>query len=134
MAPQNGNHDAGPPRFLIIGAGSRGNTYARAIKSTNGIVAAVADPVEFKRRELGRKYIWGDSDPLSEQEFLNWRVFVEYEEQRRRDALLGRKVSPAIDGVFICVLDEQHAEVIAGLAPLNLHIMSEKPLATTLKD
>ncbi|KAK4962342.1 hypothetical protein LTR66_012687 [Elasticomyces elasticus] len=135
MAQHNGNPNAEPPRFLIIGAGSRGNTYARFIKqSTNGIVAAVADPVEFKRRELGRKYVWGDSDPLPEQEFLDWRVFVEYEEQRRRDALMGRKVPPAIDGVFICVLDEQHAEVITGLAPLNLHIMSEKPLATTLKD
>ncbi|KAK4918781.1 hypothetical protein LTR28_013106, partial [Elasticomyces elasticus] len=111
MAQHNGNPNAEPPRFLIIGAGSRGNTYARFIKqSTNGIVAAVADPVEFKRRELGRKYVWGDSDPLPEQEFLDWRVFVEYEEQRRRDALMGRKVPPAIDGVFICVLDEQHAE------------------------
>ena len=36
--------------------------------------------------------------------------------------------------MFVCTLDQMHAEIITGLAPLKLHIMSEKPLATTLND
>ena len=39
-----------------------------------------------------------------------------------------------MDGVFICTLDETHVEIIVALSPLSLHIMSEKPLATTLAD
>ena len=51
---------ASPPRILIIGAGSRGRTYARsAISSSNGVVVAVAEPDEYKRRQFGRKFIWG---------------------------------------------------------------------------
>ena len=38
------------------------------------------------------------------------------------------------DAVFVCTLDEQHAEIVVGLAPLNLHILCEKPLATRLDD
>lgn len=41
---------------------------------------------------------------------------------------------PGVDAAFICVLDEMHKEVIVGLKPLGLHIMCEKPLATTLAD
>lgn len=39
-----------------------------------------------------------------------------------------------VDGVFVCTLDETHMEIITALAPLGYHIMSEKPLATTLQD
>ncbi|GAB7346228.1 hypothetical protein MBLNU457_4961t1 [Dothideomycetes sp. NU457] len=119
------------PRILIIGAGSRGNAYARAVKESGiGIVAAVADPIRYKRRLLGSKYIWShETQPSLGQEFEGYQQFVEWETQRRADGLL-----PAIDGVFICVLDEQHADVVTALAPLNLHIMCEKPLATSLSD
>jgi predicted dehydrogenase len=36
--------------------------------------------------------------------------------------------------VFVTVLDEMHIYVIKALAPLGLHIMCEKPLATNLDD
>ena len=125
-----------PPRILIIGAGSRGNAYARAVKDSGlGIVAAVADPITYKRRLLGSKYIWGQgSQPSSGQEFESWQQFLTWETQRRKDHAENNQVPPGIDGVFICVLDEQHTEVVTALAPLNLHIMCEKPLATSLKD
>jgi len=124
-----------PPRILIIGAGSRGNAYAKAIKhSTNGIIAAVCEPIAFKRQELGEKHIWSGRQPEPHEEFTSWRNFIRYEEQRRQREAAGETVEEGVDGVFICVLDEQHAEVITALAPLNLHIMSEKPLATTLGD
>ena len=123
-------------RILIIGAGSRGNAYSRAIsESGKGIVAAVADPIKFKRRLLGSKYIWGpDSEPLSDQEFDGWEAFLRWETKRRADAAAGLQVPPGIDGIFICVLDEQHASVITALAPLSIHTLCEKPLATSLQD
>lgn len=124
-----------PPRFLIIGAGSRGNAYARAVtQSTRGIVVAVAEPIRYKRETLGKKYIWGQSQPSGGQSFEDWRQFVEFEQDRREKAGRGHLMPLGIDAVFVCTLDETHAEIITGLSPLGLHIMSEKPLATTLDD
>lgn len=123
------------PRLLIIGAGSRGNAYARAVVDSGlGVVAAIAEPIEFKRRYLGSQYIWRNDEPKPEQSFDSWKDFLDFEIQRRKDEAAGIPVLPGIDGAFICVRDEQHVEVLIALVPLGLHIMSEKPLATSLKD
>ncbi|CAF3554402.1 unnamed protein product [Fusarium graminearum] len=125
-----------PPRFLIIGAGSRGQNYAAAIDSvSNGVVAAVAEPLKFKRESLGRDHIWGNGSPKEGQSFHDWRDFLAYEQDRRRRVAAGdENVPEGVDGVFVCVLDEMHREVIVGLAPLELHTMCEKPLACSLQD
>ena len=134
-APPRPAMSANPPRLLIIGAGSRGNAYARATaESTNGIIVAVAEPIAYKRKQLGEKYIWGKAGPTDGQGFEDWRAFLKWELERRAKASRGEEVPAGVDGAFICVLDEQHKEVIVGLAPLGLHIMCEKPLATTLAD
>jgi len=118
---------------LIIGAGARGTAYAHAIyHSTAGLVTAVADPIEFKRKELGRKYFGSYKTPQAGQEFTGWQDFLQYETDRRRRAADGEVVEEGVDAAFICTLDEHHAEIITALAPLNLHMLSEKPLATTL--
>jgi predicted dehydrogenase len=123
------------PRILIIGAGSRGNAYAKAISSsTNGIIAAVAEPNTFKRNELGKRFIWKSGDPAEGQAFEDWRDFLQWEDARRQKESEGAAVPEGVDGVFVCTLDQMHAEIITQLAPLKLHIMSEKPLATTLND
>lgn len=128
--------EASSPRFLIIGAGARGNAYARAVtESTNGRIVAVAEPIAHKRQALGQRYIWGTADPKDGQAFEDWRAFVRHEQTRRSCAgRLDHKVPAGVDGVFVCVLDEAHAEVVVGLRELNLHIMCEKPLATRLDD
>jgi len=73
-----------PPRILIIGAGSRGSAYAKAaLSSTNSIVAAIAEPVAYKRAEFGRKYVWGEGEPGRGQAFEGWQEWVEYERGRR---------------------------------------------------
>ncbi|KAH7374864.1 streptomycin biosynthesis protein StrI [Plectosphaerella cucumerina] len=125
-----------PPRVIIIGGGSRGHAYGKAITSfTDGIVAAVAEPVPFKRAEFGTSFIWGSNEPSEGQDFSHWKEFLEYETKRRARVAAGEaSVPPGVDAAFICVLDEMHREVIVGLAPLGLHIMCEKPLATTLDD
>ncbi|KAI9698604.1 MAG: hypothetical protein M1820_007403 [Bogoriella megaspora] len=122
-------------RILIIGAGSRGNQYADAIlESENVIVAAIAEPIEYKRKQFCKKYIWHDREAAAEQEFDGWSQFVQYETTRRKRAAAGESTEPGVDAAFICILDELHVEAIIGLAPLGLHVMSEKPLATNLND
>ena len=126
-----------PIRLLIIGAGSRGNAYAKAVtSSTTAIVAAVAEPITFRREALGKKYIWRNGLREDGQEFEDWKAFLKYEVDRRKRVEAGEceTVLPGFDGLFVCTLDETHAEIITALAPLGMHIMSEKPLATTLND
>lgn len=123
------------PRFLVVGGGSRGNAYARALSDSGlGVVAAIAEPVEFKRKQFGRKYIWHDAEPSPGQEFADWKQYLEFERQRRQDQSSGSNTVPAVDGVFICIHDEHHVEAVTALAPLGLHVLCEKPLATTLND
>ena len=123
------------PSFLIIGAGARGKAYAHAVvESTRGRIAAVAEPISFKRNFLGQQYIWGNEELKEGQAFEDWKEFAHYERSRRQKEAQGDDVPPGVDGVFICVLDEAHAEVVLGLQDLNLHIMCEKPLATRLDD
>ncbi|KAK5718352.1 hypothetical protein LTR15_008079 [Elasticomyces elasticus] len=135
--PSNGSAGNKEPRFLIIGAGSRGTAYAAAIvRSDLGIVAAVAEPITFKRQVLGSRYVWhtSKSGPEPQQEFENWKDFIKFEESRRKDAAAGSHTTPGIDAVFVCVKDDLHCQVVTALAPLGLHIMCEKPLATNLRD
>lgn len=134
-APEKPPMSEKPPRFMIIGAGSRGNSYARAIgESSNGICAGVVEPIIYKRRQLGSKYIWGKNGPNDGQEFADWKDFLDWELRRRGRASLGERVPEGFDGVFICVQDSLHKDVVIGLAPLGIHIMCEKPLSTTLDD
>ncbi len=126
---------ANPPRIIIIGAGSRGLAYARATaESTNGKIVAVAEPVTYKRKQMRERYIWGKDGPSEGQEFKDWKEFLTWEQERRARASRCETVPEGVDAAFICVLDEMHKEVIIGLAPLGLHIMCEKPLATNLND
>lgn len=137
-APTPPPPSANPPRLAIIGAGSRGQAYAHAVATaTNGVVVAVAEPHAFKRKQFGRNYIWGrDKSPGEGEEFDSWTSFVEFEKDRRRREAAGERGVPrGVDGVFVCVLDEMHRDVVVALAQLGgIHIMCEKPLATRLDD
>ncbi|KAG8525951.1 uncharacterized protein KY384_000713 [Bacidia gigantensis] len=127
-----------PLKFLVIGAGSRGNGYAHALlqSTPDAQITAVAEPIEVKRRAFGRQYIWGEADaPAEWQSFADWKDFLGLQEQRQRAARdKASRWSRPVDGVFICTLDDSHCEIITAFAPLGYHIMSEKPLATTLQD
>ncbi len=123
-------------RFLIIGAGSRGNAYARAVTTvTPGVIHAIAEPHAFKRRDFGRKYIWGAQEsPREGQEFTDWREWVQWELERRKRATQNDEntadasTTPVgVDGVFICTLDETHVEILQTLAPLRTASSSEHP-------
>lgn len=125
------------PRFLVIGAGSRGNSYARAVTAvTSGIIHSVSETDDFKRREFGKNFIWGsEGGPTEGQEFGDWQEWLAWEQERRRKKEAGEgDEHVGVDGVFVCTLDESHAEILRAIAPLQLHILCEKPLATSLKD
>ena len=121
--------------FLIIGAGSRGNAYASALNRLNPEIPnriwGIAEPISSKRHSFERKYV-RQNEPC--ELFSTWQEFVEYGENQQRTIAGGGGYSEGVDGVFVCTLDEMHAEIITALAPLCLHIMSEKPLATKLND
>ncbi|KAK6077730.1 oxidoreductase family protein [Seiridium cupressi] len=135
LSPPPPPMSAKPPRILVIGAGSRGRTYARAtISSSNGVVVAVAEPDEYKRKQFGRNFIHGIDEAPDGSLFADWRDFVDWETKRRERQSAGATVPEGVDAAFVCVLDEMHHEVVVGLAPLGLHVMCEKPLATTLTD
>lgn len=141
-APARPPPSANPPRLAIIGAGSRGQAYAHAVaRATAGRIVAVAEPHAYKRAQLGRHHIWGPDgrdEPAKGEAFASWTEFVDYERDlRRRRAAGGGQgddLPPPVDGVFVCVLDEMHRDVVVALAALpgGVHIMCEKPLATTL--
>jgi predicted dehydrogenase len=135
------------PRVLIIGAGSRGNAYAHPIHATGAAhIVAVAEPIAHKRDAFGKRFIWGPDGSASEgQSFADWREWIQYEVARREKVKKaisdGSRVDAddttekqAVSIAFVCVLDEQHGEVVKALAPLGIHIMCEKPLATTMDD
>ncbi|KAF4629065.1 hypothetical protein G7Y89_g9081 [Cudoniella acicularis] len=130
------------PRILFIGAGSQGHAYASPIvKQGLGHIVGVCEPIPYKRQEFGQKYIWGvtNRSPLPHEEFDSWEDFLKYESTRRirvsaGEIREGNEEFKGVDAVFVCVLDELHVHVVKGLAPLGVHIMCEKPLATNLDD
>ncbi|KUJ24658.1 putative NAD binding Rossmann fold oxidoreductase [Mollisia scopiformis] len=130
------------PRILVIGAGSQGHAYAEPITRLGlGEIVGVCEPISWKRKDFGRKYIWGISSrsPLPHEEFEDWKDLIEYEKKRRErlgagEIKEGDAEFKGVDAVFVCVLDELHIHIVKALAPLGLHVMCEKPLATSLHD
>jgi predicted dehydrogenase len=133
-APANSLSSPEPLRFLVIGAGSRGNAYARAVTTaTAGKIHSIAEPHISKRRAFGKNYIWAESASEG-QEFSDWRDWIKWEVERRERAQHDPHTAVGVHGVFICTLDETHVEIVRALAPLRLHILCEKPLALSLDD
>lgn len=134
-APGKPAFSKSPPRLVIIGAGSRGTAFGRAIReSSNGICVGVVEPIPLKRKQFARNFVSKSAASAADQEFEGWEEFVKWEIERRRRAAAGEQVPEGCDGVFICVQDKMHKAVILGIAPLGIHIMCEKPLATSLDD
>ena len=130
------------PRILIIGAGSRGHTYARAISAARDAhIVGICEPDAFKLRQFGKRYIWGSEkrEARAWEAFKSWEDWVRYEESRREKVRAGAikegdEEFVGVEAVIVCVLDEMHLPVCNAIAPFGLHILCEKPLATRLQD
>ncbi|KAF2244150.1 streptomycin biosynthesis protein StrI [Trematosphaeria pertusa] len=124
------------PRFLVIGAGRRGTAYASAVRREGlpAIIAAVAEPIRSTRISFGKKYVWEDGVPREDQTFDSWQHFLDYEKNRREAEAAGEKVYAGIDGIIVCTQDHTHKEILQAFGPLKLHVLCEKPIATSLQD
>lgn len=104
-------------RIGIIGAGSRGTTFADLIGQLPhlGTVVAVAEPRESYRRALATK-----CDMPPGNVFERWEEFV----ARPR----------MCDAVVIATMDQQHAGPAVACMELGYDVLLEKPMATSLED
>ncbi|CAM0139788.1 unnamed protein product [Umbelopsis sp. WA50703] len=104
-------------RVIVIGAGSRGTSYAefaRVMPSWMKIVA-VAEP-DPQKRELFRAAYNIDANHAYE----DWKPIV--------------AKSKIADAVFICTLDHQHFEPAVAFAGLKYHIFLEKPMSVSISE
>lgn len=104
---------ANSPRILVVGGGSRGSAYARAIHSSSiGTVVGIAEPIEYKRNLFISKYGIAKEGLV----FSSWTGIVETDEVKEM-------IKREVDGICVCTLDETHAEArtydssIARLSP-----------------
>ncbi|MFC3998997.1 Gfo/Idh/MocA family protein [Nocardiopsis sediminis] len=103
-----------PVRVMIVGAGSRGGSYAEWIRRHPHVaeVVAVAEPRAEYREPLA------DAHGVPEAaRFADWR------EAAARPRLA--------DAALVCTLDDAHLEPALALADRGYHLLVEKPLAQT---
>eukprot|EP00794_Sanderia_malayensis_P018615 gene18615-20492_t len=102
---------------LIVGAGMRGQIYARYARDFPGRmkVVGVAEPVLHRRTAMQKWYNIDENCVFSD-----WKQAVEIEK--------------FADAVVIATLDDQHKDPCIAFANKGYHILLEKPMATTLQD
>lgn len=106
-----------PVKVIVVGAGSRGETYSdfACFHPESLQVVGIADPRPFARTKLQKRHNVAD-----ENTFDDWRCVVEREK--------------FADAVFICTPDRLHKDPAVALAKKGYHILLEKPMAVTLED
>ncbi len=106
-----------PVTLIVIGAGSRGATYAgyAAQHPEQVRIVGVADPREFYRRQVAVQHTIPP-----EYIFADWR-----------EAAAQPKFA---DGVIIATPDQVHVEPAIAFAGLGYHLLLEKPMALNAAD
>jgi predicted dehydrogenase len=116
-----GFHYAGTPRCYVVGAGSRGGSYARMAlegddeEKRDLEVVGVAEP-NGDRRESFAALHGLDSEYVCE----DWTELLALEKRA--------------DFVLVTTLDTQHAAPAIAFMKAGFHVLVEKPLATTVED
>ncbi|GAA4017908.1 Gfo/Idh/MocA family oxidoreductase [Deinococcus rubellus] len=103
---------SGPVTLLILGAGSRGQTYADYVRShpAEGVVVAVAEPDPVRRAAFAERH-----GLLPERVFTDWQ-----------GALAQSKLA---DVAVIATQDADHVAPVEQAAALGYHLLLEKPMA-----
>lgn len=111
------NTSTKPVTLLIIGAGSRGSTYAEfALAHTERAkIVGVAEPRDFYRERMANAH-----RIPHENIYKTWQVAAER--------------SHFADAVIIATQDAMHAEPAIAFANLGYHILLEKPMAPNEAD
>lgn len=104
-------------RVIVVGAGSRGETYARyaSVHPERMKVVGVADPRKFARTKLQQQH-----------QIANKNIFEDWQSVIEREKFA--------DAVLICTPDRLHKDPAVAFAKKGYHIMLEKPMATTAED
>ncbi len=102
------------PAFVVLGAGSRGTTYASHLAENpdQGHVVAVAEPDPARRADFASRH---GLEP--DKVFDSWQV-----------ALSGPRLA---DAVIIATQDNDHVGAALAAAKAGYHILLEKPIAPT---
>ncbi|MEN6356301.1 MAG: Gfo/Idh/MocA family oxidoreductase [Armatimonadota bacterium] len=103
--------------FIVVGAGSRGNAYAKYVKAfpDEGEIIAVCEPRDDVRNDYADTYNIPEN-----MRFRDWR-----------DILDKPKLAEA---AIICTQDADHRDPAVALAGMGYHLMLEKPMAPTPED
>jgi len=106
-----------PVTLIIVGAGSRGSTYATYAAShpDRAKVVGVAEPRDHYRDRMAEKHAISPEDV-----FTDWKDIAE----RERFA----------DAAVVATQDDMHAGPAIALARKGYHILLEKPMAPTAED
>ena len=106
-----------PITAIVLGAGSRGSTYARYAKDFPGElqIIAVAEPREDRRKLLAEEL-----GVPEENRFASWQALLA--KQRMADC------------AFVCTLDDDHTEPAIRAMELGYHLLLEKPMSNTEKE
>uniref|UniRef100_A0A3B5L1T3 Gfo/Idh/MocA-like oxidoreductase N-terminal domain-containing protein n=1 Tax=Xiphophorus couchianus TaxID=32473 RepID=A0A3B5L1T3_9TELE len=106
-----------PVHVIVVGAGCRGENYAKfaSIHPKRMKVVAVADPRKFARTKMQQQHKIEDKNV-----FEDWKSIVEREK--------------FADAVLICTPDRIHKDPAVAFAKKGYHILLEKPMATTAED
>ena len=103
------------PRLAVIGAGTRGYTYAHLAAECGAEVAAVAEPDDRKLRRLLSSF-----GSAGARQAKSW------------DAL--ELDAGEVDGVIVATLDDMHVDPTLRFAPLGVPMLLEKPIARSWQD
>ena len=106
-----------PITAIVLGAGSRGSTYARYAKDFPGElqIVAVAEPREDRRKILAEEL-----GVPEENRFASWQALLA--KQRMADC------------AFVCTLDDDHTAPALRAMELGYHLLLEKPMSNTEKE
>lgn len=107
----------GPLRLAVIGAGSRGMTYAReSVRTGEAVVTALAEP-RVRRREAAAAELGVPADRCTS----GW-------------AELLARPDLEVDAVVVATPDRQHTEPALAVLALGLPLLLEKPMAPSTEE
>ena len=106
-----------PVTAVILGAGSRGCSYAEYAKEYPGQlqIVAIAEPREDRRNLLAQEL-----NVPEQNQFGSWQELL----QQPRMA----------DCAFVCTLDDDHTEPAVRAMELGYHLLLEKPMSNTAQE
>lgn len=104
----------GKVKAILLGAGARGNIYARYAleKPEQFEVVAVAEPDDQRRQAFVETF-----HIPPENVFTNWTQLLEKPKMA--------------DAAMICTMDHMHTEPALKALQLGYHVLLEKPMAPT---